>query len=46
LENVILTPHSATTPVETRTAMELEAVDKALAFLAGTLKPSDAVVWP
>jgi D-3-phosphoglycerate dehydrogenase / 2-oxoglutarate reductase len=46
LPNVILTPHSATTPVETRTAMELEAVDKAIAYLSGTLDPRDAVVWP
>ena len=46
LPNVVLTPHSATTPVETRAAMELEAVNKALGFLAGTLSSRDAVVWP
>lgn len=46
LTNVILTPHSATMPVETRAAMELEAVEKAVAFLAGRLSADDAVVWP
>lgn len=45
LENVILTPHSATMPVETRSAMELEAVEKALAFLDGRLTPDQVVVW-
>lgn len=45
VENVVLTPHSATMPVETRSAMEREAIEKALAFIAGTLKPADAVVF-
>jgi len=34
-ENVILTPHSATLTIETRAAMELECVEKALHFLRG-----------
>ncbi|MES2330105.1 MAG: NAD(P)-dependent oxidoreductase [Bacteroidota bacterium] len=44
LENVILTPHSATMPVETRVAMELEAVDKALRFLRNQLEPNEKVI--
>lgn len=44
LENVILTPHSATMPVETRAAMEQEAVDKALRFLDGTLRSEERVI--
>lgn len=40
---VILTPHSATMPVETRTAMELQCVDKALRFLAGKLEAGERV---
>lgn len=43
LDQVILTPHSATMPVETRAAMELECVDKALRFLGGTIDPSERV---
>ena len=43
LGQVILTPHSATMPVETRAAMEFECVDKALRFLDGTLSPSERV---
>lgn len=43
LENVILTPHSATMPVETRTAMEVEAIEKSLAFLGGRLRPEQVV---
>jgi D-3-phosphoglycerate dehydrogenase len=46
LDNVVLTPHSATLPVETRAAMEIEAVENAIAFLSGTLNPAAAVVWP
>lgn len=34
-ENVILTPHNATSTVETRAAMELECVEKAVRFLNG-----------
>ena len=37
LERVILTPHSATFTAETRTAMELESVEKAIDFLGGRL---------
>jgi D-3-phosphoglycerate dehydrogenase len=43
LPNVILTPHSATLTVETRVAMELQCVDKALRFLSGRLQPGEAV---
>lgn len=43
LDNVVLTPHSATLTVETRSAMEHEAVRKALAVLDGSL-PVDARV--
>jgi D-3-phosphoglycerate dehydrogenase len=43
-DNVILTPHSATLTVETRSAMERECVSKALQFLAGTLAEADRVV--
>jgi D-3-phosphoglycerate dehydrogenase len=43
-DNVILTPHSATLTVETRAAMELESVDKALRFLDGTLRAEERVV--
>ena len=35
-EQVILTPHSATYTVETRSAMETKSVENALAFLDGT----------
>jgi D-3-phosphoglycerate dehydrogenase len=43
LPNVILTPHAATLCVETRSAMELESVDKALRFLANRLQPGEPV---
>lgn len=43
LDNVVLTPHSATLPVETRVAMEVECVDKALRFLSGKLAPHERV---
>jgi D-3-phosphoglycerate dehydrogenase len=43
-ENVILTPHSATLPAETRVAMELECVDKALRFLRFQLREEEKVV--
>lgn len=43
LENVILTPHSATLTVETRTAMERESVDKVLRFLCGEIRPQERV---
>lgn len=33
LDNVILTPHSATLTIETRSAMEVQCVEKAMAFL-------------
>lgn len=44
LDQVILTPHSATMPVETRAAMELKCVDKALRFLDGAIDASERVV--
>jgi D-3-phosphoglycerate dehydrogenase len=43
-EQVILTPHSATTPVETRAAMEKECIENALRFLRGTLESGQRVV--
>jgi len=43
-DQAILTPHSATMPLETRVAMEAECVDKAIRFLAGTIHPSERVV--
>ena len=43
-ENVILTPHNATSTVETRAAMELECVDRALRFLNGTLSSEDRII--
>jgi D-3-phosphoglycerate dehydrogenase len=43
LPNVILTPHAATLTVETRVAMELECVDKALRFIANRLQPGEAL---
>lgn len=43
-EQVMLTPHSATTPVETRVAMETECVENALRFLDGRLLPEQRVV--
>jgi D-3-phosphoglycerate dehydrogenase len=42
-DNVILTPHSATLTVETRAAMELECVDKAVRFLRGEIRPEERV---
>jgi D-3-phosphoglycerate dehydrogenase len=44
LDNVVLTPHSATLTVETRVMMETEAVDKALRFLRGELRAGEIVV--
>lgn len=46
LEGVILTPHSATDAVESRAAMETQAVENVLRFLAGALAPDDFVVPP
>lgn len=43
-EQVILTPHSATMPVETRVAMELECVQNGIRFLAGELGADERVV--
>lgn len=43
LDNVILTPHSATLAVECRVAMEREAVQNALAFIAGPVRGSSVV---
>ena len=43
LPTVILTPHSATLTVETRVAMELECVDKALRFLSDRLERHEPV---
>jgi D-3-phosphoglycerate dehydrogenase len=42
--NVILTPHSATLTVETRVAMELECVDKAIRFVTGQLAPEERIL--
>jgi D-3-phosphoglycerate dehydrogenase / 2-oxoglutarate reductase len=41
LDNVILTPHSATLTVETRAAMEIECVQNALAFVRGRVASLD-----
>lgn len=43
-EQVILTPHSATLTVETRTEMEMQCVENALQFLAGNLAVERRVV--
>jgi len=43
-EQVILTPHSATNTVETRSAMERQCVENALAFLTGEVPPARRVV--
>lgn len=43
-EQVILTPHSATLPVETRAAMELQCVGNALRFLDGRIERAERVV--
>jgi D-3-phosphoglycerate dehydrogenase len=44
LPNVVLTPHSATLTVQTRVAMEVECVSKALRFLRGELTAAERVV--
>jgi D-3-phosphoglycerate dehydrogenase len=44
LESVVLTPHSATLTVETRSAMERECVTKALRFLNNELPAGDRVL--
>jgi D-3-phosphoglycerate dehydrogenase len=44
LEQVILTPHSATNTVETRLEMEIQCVENALAFLSGTVPTERRVV--
>jgi D-3-phosphoglycerate dehydrogenase len=44
LDNVVLTPHSATLTVETRAAMERESVINALRFLRGETKADERVV--
>ena len=44
LENVVLTPHSATLTVETRSAMERESVHNVLRFFRGDLKAHERVV--
>ena len=43
-ENVILTPHSATLTIETRVAMEIECIDKALRFLHNSLQQNEKVI--
>lgn len=43
LENVILTPHSATGTIETRNAMEAECLDKALRFIKGTIAENEKI---
>ncbi|MBV9464174.1 MAG: phosphoglycerate dehydrogenase [Verrucomicrobiae bacterium] len=44
LDNVILTPHCATLPVESRVAMEIEAVEAAIGFLRGDAQAGNRVV--
>jgi D-3-phosphoglycerate dehydrogenase / 2-oxoglutarate reductase len=44
LDNVVLTPHSATLTRETRSAMERECVGKALRFVAGQLTAAERVI--
>jgi D-3-phosphoglycerate dehydrogenase len=43
-EQVILTPHSATSTVETRSEMEAQCVENALDFLDGSVPPARRVV--
>ena len=43
-DQVILTPHSATLPIETRTAMELQCVENAIEFLKGSLPAGRRVI--
>ena len=43
-EQVILTPHSATLPIETRAAMELQCVENAIGFLNSTLPAERQVI--
>ena len=43
-DQVILTPHSATNTLETRSAMERQCVENAIAFLDGTVAPERRVV--
>ncbi len=44
LDNVVLTPHAATMTVETRSTMERESVENAIAFVKGTLPVTARVV--
>lgn len=44
LENVILTPHNATSTVETRVAMEVECVENAIRFIKGLVTADEKVV--
>lgn len=44
LENLILTPHNATMPVETRVAMEVECVENAIRFIKGNITEDEKVV--
>lgn len=44
LENVILTPHNATSTVETRVAMEVECVENAIRFTKGLVTADEKVV--
>jgi D-3-phosphoglycerate dehydrogenase len=44
LDNVVLTPHSATLTVETRNAMERACIDKAVRFLKGSITTDEKVV--
>ena len=43
-DQVILTPHSATLTVETRSAMEMQCVENALAFFSGSVPADRRVV--
>jgi D-3-phosphoglycerate dehydrogenase len=44
LDNVVLTPHSATLTMETRVAMEVECVEKGIRFLRGEVRADERVV--
>jgi D-3-phosphoglycerate dehydrogenase len=44
MENVILTPHSATLTIETRNEMEEACIDKACRFLLGTVSQNEKVI--
>lgn len=43
-DQVVLTPHSATMPIETRVEMEMQCIEHAIQFLRGELAPECRVV--